>query len=72
MDLEVLLENRKDEIGRLTHFFNRIVTSLHIAMMNQSSKAIIFQTLAKVGMPFLGFIIFNSDGQGLLTADYHN
>ncbi len=32
MDLEMLTEYRKDEIGRLTQAFNRLVTSLKIAM----------------------------------------
>ena len=32
MDLEILTEDRKDEIGRLTQAFNRLVTSLKIAM----------------------------------------
>lgn len=32
MDLETLAEDRKDEIGRLTQAFNRLITSLKIAM----------------------------------------
>ncbi len=32
MDLDVLPENRKDEIGQLTQAFNRLITSLKIAM----------------------------------------
>ena len=32
MDLEMLTEDRKDEIGRLTKSFNRLVTSLKIAL----------------------------------------
>ena len=37
MDLDVLPEDRKDEIGRLTQAFNRLVTSLRIAMMQKST-----------------------------------
>jgi len=32
MDLDVLPEDRKDEIGQLTQAFNRLITSLKIAM----------------------------------------